>query len=225
MVAAKRYFAWQWRLLQPMLGKRVIEAGCGTGSFTVHLVDLEEVLAVDTSAEMVNRTRMRLAEATNISVERMNVASPEFPGTWRGKADSCVALNLLEHVDDDAAAVRQMGLSLRPGGKLVIFVPAVPALYGPVDANLGHVRRYTRARLTMLAEAGGLTLESIRRVNLIGFFGWWANAKVFRVSELPAAQIRFFDAWIVPIAERMERWFEPPIGQSLLLIARKPEED
>ncbi len=221
MAHARRYFDWQKRLVAPALGRRVIEVGCGIGSFTAHLSDRDAVLATDSSPEMAERTRARTSAFRNISVKTVDVMSPDFPALRDWKADSCIALNVLEHIEDDGTAVKQMAAVLSPGGRLALFVPASPRLYGPIDANLGHVRRYTKDRLTLLAREGGLTVESIRRVNGVGFFGWWLNASILRLKELPLGQIQFFDDWIAPWLEPMERALEPPAGQSMLLIARR----
>jgi SAM-dependent methyltransferase len=221
MAKATQYFEWQARLLGPALGRRVIEVGCGIGSFTAHLSDREAVLATDSSAEMVDRTRARTAAFANVSVKTVDVMSPDFLTLRDWRTDSCVALNVLEHIEDDGTAVKQMADVLKEGGRLALFVPASPRLYGPVDANLGHVRRYTKDRVMGLVRDAGLVVENVRRVNGIGFFGWWLNAKVLRLKELPLGQIRFFDGWIVPWLEPIERVFEPPAGQSILLLARK----
>jgi SAM-dependent methyltransferase len=221
MAAARRYFAWQARLIKPALGSRIIEVGCGTGNFTAHLWDCPAVLATDASAEMVRRTQARIAGIETISAERVDLMSPDFSALRDWNSDSCVALNVLEHIKDDGTAVKQMASVLAPGGRLALFVPASPKLYGTLDSSLGHVRRYTKKRLTMLADGAGLAIESVRRVNWVGFFAWWVNAKLLRFNELPAGQIRAFDDWVMPWLESMEHALEPPIGQSLLLIARK----
>lgn len=224
MAEAKRYFSWQARMIKPVLGRRVIEVGCGTGGFTIHLSDREAVLATDASLEMVKRARARTCSLSNTTVQLADITSADFAQLREWNADSCVALNVLEHLEDDGGAIKQIASILGPGGRAALFVPSSPALYGLVDANLGHVRRYTKRRLTELAGEAKLEMESLKLVNWLGFFAWWMNAKILRLNELPSGQIQAFDRWVMPWIEPMERFVEPPVGQSLLLIARKKAE-
>lgn len=221
MAQAKRYFAWQARLVEPALGRRVLEVGCGVGSFTAQLLNREAVLATDATDDMVERTKSRTRGQTNLEVKTIDVMSPEFLRLRDWQANSCVAMNVLEHIEDDVKAVQQMSAVLAPGGRIFLFVPAAPGLYGPVDANLGHVRRYTKQGLITIAEQAGLSIETLRRINLAGFLAWWVNSKILKLRELPPGQIQFFDRFVAPWLERLERHFEPPFGLSLLLIANK----
>ena len=77
-----------------------------------------------------------------------------------------VALDVIEHIEDDGAAVRAMRDALVPGGTLLITVPAVSRLYGPKDVAIGHYRRYDRDQLASLLEREELELQSLRWWNL-----------------------------------------------------------
>jgi hypothetical protein len=109
-----------------------------------------------------------------------------------------------------------------PGGAIVLLVPAFPSLYGPIDRNLGHYRRYRRGSLANLARAAGLAVRKLHYVNAIGFFGWWVNARVLRRETQSDAQIAFFDHWLVPLFSALESGIPPPFGQSLLAVLRRP---
>ena len=73
-----------------------------------------------------------------------DVTAIEFRALSRYHPDSCVCLNVLEHIEDDRRALENMASVLTPSGVIVLLVPASNALYGPIDRNLGHFRRYTR---------------------------------------------------------------------------------
>jgi hypothetical protein len=104
----------------------------------------------------------------------------------------------------------------------VLMVPAFESLYGEIDANLGHYRRYTRSSLAAVAKSAGFKIRRLKYMNFIGFFGWWANAKIFRQSEHSEKQIVFYDSYIVPVLSRLESWISPPIGQSVIATLEKP---
>jgi len=115
-----------------------------------------------------------------------------------------------------------MAAVIAPGGSIILLLPAFPALYGPIDRNLGHCRRYRRRDLARLASAAGLRVRRARFMNTIGFFGWWINARVLRRDTQSAAQIAFFDRVLVPLMSRLENVAAPPFGQSLFAVLEKP---
>jgi SAM-dependent methyltransferase len=130
--------------------------------------------------------------------------------------DTVIALNVVEHIEDDVGALRTIAGLLAPAGRAVILVPALQAIFGSLDDELGHFRRYSRASLAAAFSAAGLRLERMFWYNRVGVFGWWLNARVRRVKRIPIDQLRAFDR-MVPIL-RYERFFPLPFGQSLVAI-------
>src|SRR5262249_37810364 len=147
---------------------------------------------------------------------------PEFRQLARYRPDSCVCLNVLEHIEDDAAALESMASVLVPGGAIVLLIPAFQSLYGPIDRNLGHYRRYNRCDVVRLACRTGLRVRKLHYSNFVGFFGWWANAHVLRREAQSEGQIEIFDRYLVPVLSGIERLVRPPFGQSLLAVLVKP---
>jgi SAM-dependent methyltransferase len=222
MAQAANYFAWQGRLVAPHLGQRVIEVGCGIGNFTSRLLDRETVLAVDVDPACVERLRERYANRPNLHAFVCEPDTAAFADLAHWRPDSCVCLNVLEHIDNDARALEAMASVLVPAGAIVLLVPAFQALYGPIDRNLSHCRRYSRKTLAGLAHRAGLRVEKLHYVNAVGFFGWWINAHVFRREAQSERQIRIFDRCVVPWLSRLEAIAPPPFGQSLFAVLRKP---
>ena len=136
--------------------------------------------------------------------------------------DSIVCLNVLEHIRDHRRAMQNMQGNLESGGTIVLLVPAFPALYGPIDRNLGHHRRYTRPEVRDLADWAGLRIRKLIYLNFVGFFGWWVNAHLLAREEHSETQIRIFDRYFVPVQSRLEALFPPLFGQSILCVLEKP---
>lgn len=222
MAAARNYFAWQYRLTARDLGQRVVEVGCGAGNFTGFLLDRGSVIAVDTEPECVRRLRQRYPDQPNLHVETCGPPDAAFLELRRFEADSCVCLNVIEHIGRDVEALAAMASILQPGGKIILLAPAFEALYGDIDYQLGHYRRYSKRSLSAAAHAAGLDIVRARYLNLPGFFGWWANSRVFRRKTQSAAQISVFDRFVVPVASRIEDIVPPPFGQSIFVTLRKP---
>jgi SAM-dependent methyltransferase len=223
MSAAKSYFAWQARLVLPEIGQRVVEVGCGLGNFTEFLLDREAVLAFDKEPSSVDQFQRKFRGCENIHALMCDAsAEGAWPKLSGFRGDSCVCLNVLEHIEGDAAFLSNVSSVLAAGGVIVLLVPAFPSLYGPIDRNLGHFRRYTMRSLRVLATSAGLHVKKAHYVNAAGFFGWWLNSHVFAREAQSENQIAFFDRYLVPIVSRLESVAPPPFGQSIFAVLQKP---
>lgn len=140
-------------------------------------------------------------------------------------ADTIVAVNVLEHVERPAGFLDATYERLRPGGALLILVPALPALYGSLDKAFEHHRRYTRLELRKDLSDAGFEIEHLHYMNLVGIAGWFVAGRIMRRTTLGRGQVRFYDRWVIPWLRRLESAVHPPLGQSLLAVARKPETD
>jgi SAM-dependent methyltransferase len=222
MAAAINYFAWQARLVKPELGQRVIEIGCGSGNFTNTLLDRDAVLALDVDPDCIEQITKRFSNRSNLRAavcDAVDLCSDEI---GRFRPDSIACLNVLEHIEDDRDALSGMASLLPQSGVIVLIVPAFDSLYGPIDRNLGHHRRYTRKSMANLAKDCNLEVKKLHYMNCVGVFGWWWNAHVLRRDRQSEQQIAFFDRFVVPIISRMEAAVRPPLGQSLFVVLRKP---
>jgi len=221
MAKATRYFAWQSELARQALGARVLEIGCGLGNFTEQIRDREWVVGLDVDPACVAHHQRRFSDARHIRAMALDALDPALLDLRRERFDSIACLNVLEHIEDDVTLLRRMHGLLPAGGRVVLIVPAFMALYGPIDRNLGHYRRYTRRSLRAAATQAGLHVGELRFMNTVGFFGWWLNAKILRRTEQSEEQIAVFDRYVVPVMSRAEALVPPPFGQSLLAILEK----
>jgi SAM-dependent methyltransferase len=221
MVHANRYFEWQFAMAKQHLGPRVLEIGCGLGNFTRHLVDRGLVVAIDCEPRCAEEHRRRFAKFRNVETFCLDVLSPKFLELRHHVPDSIACLNVLEHIRDDAMALQQMNAVLATGGTAVLIVPAFECLYGPIDANLGHARRYSKGSLLRVAEQAGFRPRVLRYINSAGFLGWWFNARILKRTEQSTAQIKIFDSMVMPPLSRLEQRFEPPVGQSVFAVLEK----
>jgi len=221
MEQAKRYFEWQFALAEKHLGPRVLEIGCGLGNFTRHLLEREHVVAIDCEPRCTEAHRRRFTGHSNLETVCLDVLSPDFLELRRHAPDSIACLNVLEHISADEKALTHMNAVLPSGGTAVLIVPAFQALYGPIDANLGHARRYTKRSFRELAALTGFRPKILRYINSVGFFGWWFNARILKRTEQSSTQIRIFDSLVMPPLSLVEHWIEPPVGQSVLAVLEK----
>src|ERR1700745_4286204 len=131
MAAAPRYNRWMFERLQPWLGRRVPESGPGAGNMSAFLVDVpgvERVVLTDTEPFYLSRLRQRFADRPQVVVAELRLAARD-PGLAGERLDTLVCLNVLEHIEQDGAALAAMRDLLQPaGGRLVLLVPALRAL-------------------------------------------------------------------------------------------------
>ena len=212
---AERYNRWMFDRLHRWVGRRVLEIGSGIGNLSTFLLNSERLVLTDTREEYLDRLRTRFAKHPNVAVARLYLPT-EVAALGGQHFDTIICLNVLEHVDDDATSLRAMRRMLAPGGRLILLVPALPALYGTIDRALGHHRRYKRAPLSSLLEATGFKVAHVEYFNLAGVPGWWFAGRVLRRRLIPATSLKLYDA-LVPLF-RLERLLPWRVGQSLIAI-------
>lgn len=205
--------------VRPWVRDRVIEVGSGIGNLSQFLVDRPRVVLTDTAAPYLDCLCTRFGHLPNVEVMRLYLPTVDGPVASRS-FDTIVCLNVLEHVADDALSLLAMRGLLGSGGRLILLVPALPALYGSLDRALGHVRRYTPRELRAKFDRAGLRMRHLEYFNLAGIPGWWFTGRVLQRQIIPAASLRWFDA-LVPLF-RLERYLPWRIGQSLIAIGERP---
>lgn len=226
MARAQRYQRWQFRMVAPFLGGEVLEVGGGIGNFTPQIASVaQHVTSLEPNEFCFNQLREKIASVKNAAAYRATVESLQTVIPAGKKFDAVVLMNVLEHIQDDRTVLAELKQYLAPGGRLVVLVPACQWAFGPTDTRLGHYRRYAKGDARRLAADLHLELEKMRYYNFLGIWGWWWNAKCGRRENQSDAQIRFFDRWIVPVLSRWEQFIPPPVGQSLLFVARQPARD
>ncbi len=214
----RRYNGFLWDLMKPFIGRTVLEVGAGTGLLTRFLSTRERVLATELDSEYVELLRRTFADSPNVEIRTLDLARLAEDHIPRDHFDTVVCSNVLEHIEDDRAALGAMREVLVPGGRVILIVPALQALYGSIDRAIHHYRRYSREDLMRKLEGAGLAVEHLSYFNMLGVPGWFLNARVLKRKAVPGIQARLND-FLVPWL-RLERRFGPPVGMSLLAVAR-----
>jgi SAM-dependent methyltransferase len=216
---ADQYVDWIYALVSPHLGKDVLEAGAGHGTFTELLRDSRRVVVCDPSARCAALLRERFESDPTVVILNTDLHGAIDEGPF----DSVVMINVLEHVEDDAAALRDAFAGLRPGGRLILWVPAMDWLYSDLDRRFGHHRRYHLKQLRRLLADTGFDAAELRYVNALGAFGWWLMAKQLKRRPTSAASVQLFDRLVVPVQRRIDEKTRLPWGQSIFAVGVRPE--
>jgi SAM-dependent methyltransferase len=218
LAGAGRYNRWMFERLRPWMGRRVLEIGSGIGNLSAFLTDRDRLVLTDTRPEYIERLRARFADHDHVSVARLYLPD-DHSALGDERFDTVICLNVLEHVEDDGGSLRAIRHLMAAGGRLILLVPALPALYGAMDEALGHYRRYTRRELAAKFAAAGLRVPHVEYFNLAGVPGWWFAGRVLKRRVIPAGSLRVYDA-LVPLF-RLERLIPWRIGQSLIVIGER----
>lgn len=220
MSEAKRYQAHVFELLRPHVGSHVLEVGCGIGTTSLRLAEIaERLVCIEPNLNCVSRARAALDGHPRITLRICHIEDCSRDELVQQHFDTIVCVNVLEHIEDDSRALRLFRDLVAPtGGRVLIFVPAVQAAYGPLDAALGHHRRYTKRTLRRAFESAGLDVVTMRYTNPIGLLGWLYNAHISGTTEHTSGQVRLFERLVAPWALPLERLAPPPIGLSLFAV-------
>jgi SAM-dependent methyltransferase len=216
----RRYRAFQLELMQPHCGRSVLEVGAGLGEFAAQFAGLERHVVTDVDPHAVAAMAQRFAGQPEVEARVLDLADGAIDlGT---PVASVIAINVLEHIDDDVGALRALTRMTEPGGTIVLWVPAYMRLYGDFDRAVGHVRRYTPATMTAAIRNAGLAPELVKPVNLLGGIAWWVTVRRGGIGAPNPRLVRTYDRFVVPVTRAVERRLRPPFGQSVLAVARVP---
>jgi SAM-dependent methyltransferase len=220
------YQQWILDIFGSELQGSVIEIGAGIGNIAARYADkVERLLLIEPARNLCSELESRFANKPHIRwfCGRLEDLSAEDLGPGHTPFDSALLVNVLEHVMDDAALISRLGQLLRPGGSLLVFVPALPALFGTLDRHVHHLRRYTRNGLRKLLTDAGFEIEILHFFDFPGVLAWFFAGRILRQSRFNPAAARFYDRVVVPPVRIVERLLKPPIGKNLVCVARRPQ--
>jgi SAM-dependent methyltransferase len=216
-----RFTRWMFEQVAPHVQGTVWEAGCGTGTYTAHLLaaGVPRILATDREDDFLSLARQRFAGDRRVSVFALDLAREDEFGRVEGQGvRSIVCLNVLEHIVDDRMVLRRMRALLPSGGRLLLLVPAHPALFNGIDESVQHCRRYTARDLRAKLTAAGFTIRRLYQWNALGIVGWFLYGHLLRRRAVPETPAAMFDR-LVPL----QRWAERVVlrgrlGVSLIAV-------
>jgi SAM-dependent methyltransferase len=204
MSTAKRFNRWMADTITPFVKGDVLELGAGIGNLTVLLSKGgHHYVATDTDQEHLFELRSRLEYRPDIEIVPFDFSVVKEVERFRQSADTVVCLNVLEHIQEDWAALASIHCCLRPGGTAIVLVPQGPELFGSIDEILEHKRRYTREELLEKMSAAGFRVEQIIDFNRATRPGWYLNSRVLRKQTISRMQLRIFDL-LVPLWRRVD---------------------
>jgi len=227
MAFASNYRRWIMDLLKPFIGRRIVEVGAGTGAFSELLLatNPESLTILEPSHNLYARLEdiLRPLDASGVVQLRHMDFIDAYSGARPSQPpDTAIYINVLEHIEEDEAELKAVFATLPSGGRMLIFVPALPSLMSDMDRDLGHFRRYTLKELHAKCSAAGFSIKLARYFDVFGVLPWWVKYRILKSKRLEAAEVRFHDRFIVPISRFLDALVTPPCGKNIILVAEKP---
>jgi len=214
-----RYNAWLYNCIRRHLQGVVLDIGSGLGNIARQFQEplIEEVILSDRDGQMLKALGETTFPLRKYHVRAMDITDPcilDHPGSM---ADTITCINVLEHIEDDVAALKHMRYLLKKGGKVVIFVPAVQGIYGTLDKLVEHHRRYNERTLRAALQKAGFSIKDAYYMNIFGILTWFWAGRVLKLKEFHKEACHMLDR-IVPALRVLESLGSPPLGQSLIMV-------
>jgi SAM-dependent methyltransferase len=216
MAGADNYNGYLRQLVRRFSGSPdgAIDFGAGIGTFSDSLqLPKQSIHCVETEA------------SSRVEIERQGFrAYGSLAELDTASAPYAFSLNVLEHIEDDAAALRELHRVLQPGGRLFVYVPAFQVLFTSMDAHVGHHRRYRRSQLVTLIQNAGFDVEKSAYTDVLGFFA----TLLFKLFDKPEpaplnpALVRLYDRFVFPLSRLLSIPLAKVLGKNAYVVARKP---
>lgn len=216
---AKNYHRWLTDLARPYLGDHPIELGSGLGDYAQQWLDdgVPRITVTEVDPPRLAGLRARFAGDDRVTVTGINVFDPPS-----ADHSAFAAFNVLEHLDNDVEALRAAHRLVRPGGRVIMLVPAFEFAMSRFDREVGHFRRYTVHSLAECMGAAGLRIDRIQYVNMPGLLAWFIGMRLLRMTPGDGPIVRVWDKRVIPVTRRLENRLRAPFGQSVFAVAHTP---
>ncbi|WEK37095.1 MAG: methyltransferase domain-containing protein [Candidatus Pseudobacter hemicellulosilyticus] len=226
LAAAKRFNEWMFQTVRPFLKGHVFEAGSGIGNISELILGSGlSLTASDLRDEYIFKLKDKFRDNPLLKdVLAVDLAIPDFEQQFPGLVshfDSFIALNVVEHIEHADLAIANARKMLKPGGHMVILVPAFQWLYNSFDTELGHFKRYTARTLKQLLAGQQLEVIHSQYFNVMGMAGWFVNGGILKKKMIPAGQLKLYNS-LVPAFRLLDRVTFNSMGLSVIAIGRKP---
>lgn len=189
--------------------KTILEFGAGKGEFINRFLNIRNLT---TLALEIDKNYLKILKKKHKTYTNINQISK--------KVDYFFAIDVLEHLDNDQAYLKQLFQILKKNGQIFIYVPARPELYSKFDKNIGHYRRYRLNELTSKVKQAGFSIKKASYHDFLGYFAAVFN-KLTSNGKLNPLAVHIYDKYFFPISIFLEKLLHYPLGKSIILIAQK----
>jgi SAM-dependent methyltransferase len=233
LAEARNYQKWLFDAVEPYLGRRILEVGSGIGNMSRWLPAEELLVLTETEAELLDLLRRRAPDyfgsnVGHVQIDGLDLSPHTLAATSlaRYQVDTIVSFNVLEHIEDDRAAIATLVDTLRDGPapvrRLISFVPAQAWALSDLDRHYGHFRRYSSARIRELsADLAPEARVIVTPFNALGLVGWVWNTMILKKTKIDKRSVQAYDAvcrYTRATDDFVCRRLRYPFGQSFVWV-------
>lgn len=218
---AIQFNRWMFEQVRPFMKGKILEVGSGIGNISAFFTEQKADITLSDIRE--NYCLALKKQFPQQSVLQMDLVDPDFLTKYAALSssfDGIFALNVVEHIENDVLALENMRFLLKPGGKVLILVPAWPLLYNKIDQGLYHFRRYTSASINSAMTRADYNIEKTWMFNALGIPAWITGGLLFREKELKKGQMNAYDK-LVPLARVLDAITFHRLGLSVITVGKK----
>lgn len=219
-----RYQDWIAEQFRPYLHGKIMEIGAGIGTMAAKWINFaDELHLVEPASNLFPALQKKFQACASVHLHHGDLETmlSGNPVLAEEAFNAVILINVLEHIQDDERLLKTIYRMLKPVGYLLIFVPAMPSLYGSLDRKFGHYRRYTKTGLEAVCGKAGYEITCSRYFDIFGAFPWWLINRVLQSSTLNPRMAKLYDSLVVPFAHHAEKIITPPFGKNLVMAGCK----
>lgn len=213
---------WMYGQIEPYTKGKILEIGSGIGNISEFFIkDNAEIHLSDLREDYFSLLQTRYE---NTPIHCIDIADVNFDQHYShliGKFDSVFCLNVIEHIEDDRLAVDNLNQLLKPGGSLIVLVPAFALLYNGLDKSLGHYKRYHSRDIRKLLP-NKTRISRLFYFNVMGIVAWILGGAIFNHKVVPEEDMTLYNRF-VPLWKIIDKIFGRWLGLSLIVIGERKE--
>lgn len=211
---------WVFKKIKPYIGQNTLELGSGVGTFSnLFAKESKHLLISDINDDNINILKQKFIGNRRITIKKLDAAKVN-EHVDAESFDTVIAVNMLEHIENDVSVLSGVYKVLTKHGKLILLLPAHKWLYGTLDKEIGHYRRYSKDELQQKLTQSGYLIDKIEFINMFSTFGWYLNFKILKKKIMPPSMLGIVDL-LIPVFQIFENLIKPPFGLSLFVVAKK----
>lgn len=217
------YNRWVFNNIEPYLGERILEIGCGVGNITQFLRNKNLVVGVDVNDRGLKELKERFTHQKNFIFLKGDMSKRRNMLKLRiHNFDTVLCLNILEHIRDDRACLKEMNGLLKEEGRIILLCPSYPSLFGTIDKVDGHYRRYSKKDLVTKVDEAGFKIKKVFYMNVLGILGWVLHGRILKRKVHVKSHFKLLN-YLSNLLMHLEKIINPPFGLSIIVVGVKKE--
>lgn len=220
---AKNFNRWMYKTISRHCSGKILEIGSGIGNISTHFIEEgHDITLTDIRDNYIVKIEEQFPDYSKDKIIQLDLVDDDFSNKYEDlleQYDCLFALNVVEHIKDHETAISNAKKLLKPGGKVIILVPAFQSLYNSFDKALEHYRRYTKKSLNHLISNEFDVIHS-QYFNAFGMLGWFVSGRILQKKTIPLNQMKIYDNLLI-IAKTIDKIVFNKIGLSAISVGQK----